>query len=102
MEPQCQNPNNTYFTYNTHSPIKFSSAPNTALGCVFCCQGGGGRVKGLGLSRPKNVFAKPQVSLLPLEVPNVAEMKMELLKNKVSSTNPLGILQVPLPLWSWL
>lgn len=40
--------------------------------------------------------AKPQVSLLPLEVPTVAEMKIELLKNKACSTNPLDIPRVSL------
>lgn len=33
--------------------------------------------------------ARAEVSFLPLEVPKVAEMKVELLENKVSSTNPL-------------
>lgn len=41
--------------------------------------------------------ARPQASLLPLEVTTIAEMKTELLKNKVSSTNPLSIPQVSLP-----
>lgn len=33
--------------------------------------------------------ARAEVSILPLEVPHVAEMKVELLENKLSSTNPL-------------